>query len=124
MNKRIFRTSEAAEYVGLSASSLEKMRLRPGGPVSFRIAGGRAVGYDIRDLDAWLDAQRALEIVPTWARPAPNPTVVHLLQPCGKLYKTVCRRPDYFVRSCDRPISAVNCKACLKSTRWPLELAR
>ena len=44
-------------FVGLSASALEKKRLSGGGPRFVRL-GGRAVGYDIQDLDAWLDEQR------------------------------------------------------------------
>ncbi len=59
MTQRILRTPEAAAYVGLSISTLEKKRLTGGGPPFIRL-GGRAVGYDIRDLDAWLDAQREL----------------------------------------------------------------
>jgi predicted DNA-binding transcriptional regulator AlpA len=54
---RVLRTPGAAAYVGLSASTLEKRRLSGGGPRFIRL-GGRAVGYDLRDLDAWLDAQR------------------------------------------------------------------
>jgi predicted DNA-binding transcriptional regulator AlpA len=54
---RILRTPRAAEYVGLSPSTLEKKRLSGGGPTFIRL-GGRAVGYDVRDLDAWLDIQR------------------------------------------------------------------
>lgn len=57
MTKRILRTPQAAEYVGLSPATLEKKRLIGGGPRFVRL-GGRAVGYDIRDLDKWLDAQR------------------------------------------------------------------
>ena len=57
MQQRILRTAEAAVYVGLSASSLEKKRLKGDGPQFMRL-GGRAVGYDIRDLDEWLDDQR------------------------------------------------------------------
>lgn len=55
--KRILRTPEAAQFLGLSASTLEKMRSTGGGPKFIRL-GGRAVGYDITDLDEWLDAQR------------------------------------------------------------------
>ena len=54
---RILRTRPAARYVGLSASTLEKMRLNGGGPKFIRL-GGRAIGYDVRDLDDWLDLQR------------------------------------------------------------------
>ena len=54
---RILRTAGAAGYVGLSPSTLEKKRLSGGGPAFIRL-GGRAVGYDVRDLDAWLDGCR------------------------------------------------------------------
>jgi predicted DNA-binding transcriptional regulator AlpA len=54
---RILRTPEAAIYVGLSASTLEKMRLSGDGPKFVRL-GGRAIGYDVYDLDLWLDSQR------------------------------------------------------------------
>ena len=56
--KRVLRTLEAAEYVGLAASTLEKMRVTGGGPPFLRL-GGRAIGYDVHDLDAWLDKQRS-----------------------------------------------------------------
>ena len=54
---RVLRTAQAAQYLGLSSSTVEKMRVCGRGPRFLRL-GGRAVGYDIRDLDAWLDAQR------------------------------------------------------------------
>ena len=57
MKKRVLRTPAAAEYVGFAASTLEKMRLTGDGPRFIRL-GDRAVGYDIRDLDAWLDERR------------------------------------------------------------------
>ncbi len=56
-DRRILRTPEAASYLGLAAATLEKMRAIGGGPPFIRL-GGRAVGYDVRDLDAWLDGQR------------------------------------------------------------------
>lgn len=55
--KRILRTAEAAEYVGLSSSTLEKQRLNGEGPQFIRL-GGRAIGYDLKDLDDWLERQR------------------------------------------------------------------
>lgn len=55
--RRILRTPEAAEYLGLAASTVEKMRLTGDGPRFVRL-GGRAIGYDIADLDAWLDGRR------------------------------------------------------------------
>lgn len=56
-NRRILRTPGAAEYLGLAESTLEKMRITGVGPRFIRL-GGRAVGYDRQDLDAWLDHQR------------------------------------------------------------------
>jgi len=47
------RAPQAARYVGLSASTLAKMRLRGDGP-AYAKAGPRVVVYDTRDLDAWL----------------------------------------------------------------------
>ncbi len=52
---RRLRTPEAAEYLGLSVSTLEKMRSGGGGP-SF-LAMGRAVSYAVADLDAWAAAR-------------------------------------------------------------------
>ena len=40
--QRILRTRDAASYIGLSASTLEKMRLGGDGPVFIRL-GGRVV---------------------------------------------------------------------------------
>ena len=57
VEKRILRTRQAAEYLGLASSTLEKMRRDREGPPFVRL-GGRAVGYDVRDLDAWVDEQR------------------------------------------------------------------
>ena len=57
MSIRILRTPGAAEYIGLSVSTMEKMRPLGEGPRFLRL-GGRAVGYDIHDLDVWLDGQR------------------------------------------------------------------
>jgi predicted DNA-binding transcriptional regulator AlpA len=47
------RTPAAAEYVGLSASTLEKLRLTGGGPAYFK-SGRKIVVYSTADLDAWL----------------------------------------------------------------------
>jgi predicted DNA-binding transcriptional regulator AlpA len=55
--RRILRTPAAAEYIGLAQSTLEKLRVVGRGPLFIRL-GGRAIGYDVRDLDAWLDGQR------------------------------------------------------------------
>ena len=55
--QRVLRTPEAAEYVGLSASTLEKFRLTGSGPV-YQKAGPKIVVYRLEDLDVWLNAQR------------------------------------------------------------------
>ncbi len=54
---RKYRAPEAASYLGLSASTLAKMRLRGDGP-AYSKAGPRIVVYDLDDLDAWLVARR------------------------------------------------------------------
>ena len=54
--KRIFRTPEAAEYVGLAPATLEKLRVLKSGPRFIRI--GRAVRYELNDLNSWLDGQK------------------------------------------------------------------
>jgi predicted DNA-binding transcriptional regulator AlpA len=55
--KRVLRTPQAAEYVGLSASTLEKFRLTGNGP-RYQKSGPKIVVYRPEDLDAWLDANR------------------------------------------------------------------
>ena len=55
--RRVLRASEAAKYTGLTESTLAKRRLY-GLPPSFLKLGGRAIGYAIEDLDAWLDSCR------------------------------------------------------------------
>lgn len=50
------RTKQAADYLGLSKSTLDKLRCFGGGPQFYKL--GRAVIYDVADLDAW-KAERA-----------------------------------------------------------------
>ncbi|PRH85350.1 DNA-binding protein [Labrys okinawensis] len=47
------RVNEAAKYVGLSKSSLDKLRCFGGGPRYFKL--GRAVVYSTDDLDIWMN---------------------------------------------------------------------
>jgi len=54
---RVLRAPEAAKYTGLTESTLAKRRLY-GLPPSFLKLGGRAIGYAIEDLDAWLESCR------------------------------------------------------------------
>ncbi|WP_332699804.1 helix-turn-helix transcriptional regulator [Bosea sp. (in: a-proteobacteria)] len=46
------RVREAADYVGLSKSTLDKLRCYGTGPRYFKL--GRAVVYSTVDLDAWV----------------------------------------------------------------------
>jgi hypothetical protein len=55
--KRVLRTPAAADYVGLSASTLEKFRLTGNGPV-YAKAGPKIVIYHVEDLDTWLAGTR------------------------------------------------------------------
>ena len=50
MLPRIIRTRDAARYLGLAESTLEKWRISGGGPRWVRL-GLRAVGYPLPDLD-------------------------------------------------------------------------
>ena len=51
------RTPEAARALGLSISTMTKMRLRGDGPIYLKL-GPRAVAYDPRDLQAWAELRR------------------------------------------------------------------
>ena len=55
--KRVLRTPEAAAYVGLSASTLEKFRLSGEGP-PYHKSGPKIVVYCPEELDRWLHAGR------------------------------------------------------------------
>jgi Helix-turn-helix domain len=48
-------TQQAAQYTGLAAKTLEKMRCAGRGPL-FNSYSRRAVRYRIRDLDDWMGA--------------------------------------------------------------------
>jgi hypothetical protein len=50
-------TDEAARYIGLGASSLERLRITGQGPVYFRPTPRRVL-YAIEELDAWLHNRR------------------------------------------------------------------
>jgi predicted DNA-binding transcriptional regulator AlpA len=55
--RRSHACPSAAEYVGLSQSTLAKLRMRGDGPV-YSKAGPRVIVYDKADLDAWLVARK------------------------------------------------------------------
>lgn len=56
--RRIVRVAEAAEYLGLSRHTLNKLRSTGGGPEFVRITK-RAVGYRVEALDRWLEGRHA-----------------------------------------------------------------
>jgi predicted DNA-binding transcriptional regulator AlpA len=56
--KRLLPVVEAATYVSLSASTLNRLRVHGGGPRYVKLAG--RVLYDVCDLDQWVeDSKRA-----------------------------------------------------------------
>lgn len=54
---RLLDVGSAARYLGLSASTLNKLRCRGGGPKFLKMTR-TAVRYDPTDLDAWIAARR------------------------------------------------------------------
>lgn len=56
INRRTLRTPDAANYLALSVSTLNKLRVFGGGPNYSKL--GRVVVYSVEDLDAWLRANR------------------------------------------------------------------
>lgn len=52
------RVRQAAEYVGVSKSLLDKLRCYGGGPVYAKL--GTSVIYNTDDLDAWVAARRVV----------------------------------------------------------------
>lgn len=53
----IMTVGQAASYLGLAVSTLNKWRCHGGGPVFIKM--GRAVRYRAEDLDAFMDGRRA-----------------------------------------------------------------
>lgn len=54
---RKLRTPDAAAYLGIGKSTLDKQRMTGDGPVYSKL-GGKIVVYDIADLDAYAAARR------------------------------------------------------------------
>ena len=55
--ERKLRAREAAQYLGLSPSTLAKARIRGDGP-RYAKAGQRVVLYDLKDLESWVEARK------------------------------------------------------------------
>jgi len=56
MSERM-RAPQAAEYLGISASTLAKLRVYGGGPAFLKL-GRRTVVYEKADLDAWVATRK------------------------------------------------------------------
>jgi len=57
MNHRVLTKTEAAQYLGLSGEAFARLvQVRP-----LPLPGTRAILYDIRDLDLWLDGIKCRE---------------------------------------------------------------
>lgn len=56
-SRKLLRPCEAAAYLGISPSTLAKMRMRGNSPPFVRVTT-RAVAYVIADLDAYLAARK------------------------------------------------------------------
>ena len=54
--RRFVATAQAAGYLGLSPRTLEKLRVRGGGPTYAKF--GRRVVYAVEDLDRWAAERR------------------------------------------------------------------
>lgn len=54
--RRRLKTKQAADYVGLGESTLEKFRIIGGGPVYEKL--GRSVVYDVNDLERWAASRK------------------------------------------------------------------
>jgi predicted DNA-binding transcriptional regulator AlpA len=70
-SQRLLRPPEASDYVGLSTSTLAKMRITGGGPKFVRLSP-RAIGYFEADLVEWLMEKRCASTSEYEAKPAKN----------------------------------------------------
>jgi len=59
--KTRLKAKQAAEYLGISVSLLEKMRFRGDSPIYAKL--GRAVVYEIGDLDNWVNERKRCSIL-------------------------------------------------------------
>ena len=72
---KVVTTAEAARLVGLSESTLAKLRLNGNGPVYCKL--GRRVVYRVTDLDQWLQSHTARDTSDADARFLKALTAVH-----------------------------------------------
>src|SRR5689334_21440733 len=72
---KVLTVGEAARLVGLSESTLAKLRLNGNGPVYCKL--GRRVVYRVADLDQWLQSRTARDTTDADARFLKALTVAH-----------------------------------------------
>ena len=72
---KVVTTIEAARVVGLSESTLAKMRLNGNGPIYCKL--GRRVVYRLNDLEQWLQSRTARDTSDADARFLKALTVAH-----------------------------------------------
>jgi predicted DNA-binding transcriptional regulator AlpA len=53
---RLLKTKDAAEYLGMSERTLRNWHYLSTGPKVTQL--GRAIRYDIKDLDVWIETQK------------------------------------------------------------------
>jgi hypothetical protein len=63
-------TREAAKHVRLSTATLERLRVKGGGPVYINPVPDRVV-YTTADLDAWMTSLRRTSTSEGWRMPTP-----------------------------------------------------
>lgn len=72
---KVVTTVEAARMLGLSASTLAKMRLNGNGPIYCKL--GRRVVYRLADLEQWLQSRTARDTSDADARFLKALTIAH-----------------------------------------------
>jgi predicted DNA-binding transcriptional regulator AlpA len=72
---KVIQTKEAAQFVGLSESTLAKLRLNGNGPTYCKL--GRRVVYRPADLEAWLQSRTTRDTTDADARFLKALTVAH-----------------------------------------------
>ena len=56
--RNLAKPAEVAEYMGVTVDHLAQLRHKGRGPRFVRPTGGRAVRYDWRDVEAYIEAQK------------------------------------------------------------------
>jgi excisionase family DNA binding protein len=71
IENRKLSAPEAAKYLGISTSTLSKLRVFGGGPPFHKF--GRRVVYDLKDLDSWAAQRRRVSTSDSGSEPCHQP---------------------------------------------------